>query len=203
MTILYRDFEFGAGQLQVSQNFEAKGNGFTATIKFVGHLRVIRTRDGIEFAYLFTSIVVDAGTDVPGFIEDEFRSRFRDDFVGPFSDGLGVALTERINEEVPLGGLLLNDVYINDVEFGLGFCIPRSQFPDLDGIASARIHVKGSLAMDLFLNPPEVAAPTPEPDVAQPAPSGLCSLSALSMMTFLFLGTMKVRGVNRSEGRSV
>jgi hypothetical protein len=189
----------------VSQNFEAEGSGFTATIKFVGHLQVLRTRDGIEFAYLFTSIVVEANVVTPGFIEDEFRSRFRDDFVGPFGDGLGVALTERINEEVPLGGLLLTDVYINDVEFGLGFCIPRSQFPELDGTASARIHVQGSLAMDLFVNPPEVAAPAPEPEIAQPRPSGLCGFGTLGMMPLLFLGlgAMKARRADRPGRRSL
>jgi hypothetical protein len=118
---------------------------------------------------------------------------------------LGVALTERINEDVPFGVLLLSDVYINDAEFGLGFCIPRSQFPEFDGTASARIHVQGSLAMDLFVNPPEVAAPAPEPEIAQPRPFGLCGLGTLGMMPFLFLflGTMKVRGANRPVRRSL
>ena len=45
---------------------------------------------------------------------------------------LGPALETKINETVPLGMLFLSDVYINNTEFGLGFCIPEDQFPETD-----------------------------------------------------------------------
>ncbi len=221
MSILYRDYEFGAGQLQVSQNFEAEGSGFTATIKFVGNLRVIQERDRIEFTYGFTSVVAESGLFTPGLIEEEFRSRFRDDFVGPFGDGLGVALTARIAEDVPLGLLLLRDIYINSAEFGLGFCIPRALFPGVDGTPVSRIHVQGPLPMALFPDRATAEAPTTdqegdpqtEPEMADelaeaivPAavPMGLCGAGILGMVPFLLLGlvTTKVRRANRPERHS-
>ena len=143
ITVTYRDDPYGRGEMRVHGHFFASLGGWWGwNINFIGDLRVHFDGPivGIEFVYTYTNVVPEATRFTRGAVEDRFRAGF----VQPFQQDLAEAINKRIEDAGV--SLFLQDVYINQREFGLGFCLPADELIDEFG----RLINSGSLPNALY-----------------------------------------------------
>jgi hypothetical protein len=145
MNVQYRDDQFGAGLINIQQQYVARPPGFfEADILFIATLRVFldgfnTNPDRLRFEYAFILVKADpTGGPLDPLIAGAFEDGFRRDFAEPFRAQLGPAIAAEIRTAAEAQGIdgasllvLLKDVRITDREFALGFCVPSDEFPGL------------------------------------------------------------------------
>ena len=139
MTVDYRDnFYAPGGLLRVAQQFWAVDGDSQADVDYVADLRIAQVGPGeIGFTYDYLHVAVTGwflGIPVGDWHPSvqAAEDKFRQDFAFVLRDELGPSIVLKVEEEKAGASSFLADGYLNDNEFGLGFCLHPGVFPGDD-----------------------------------------------------------------------
>lgn len=125
------------GYIVVSQDYYIEFSGITVGFWMTAHLRPVLQPGRIEFAYSYYASSPDPGG-IP-FISDLIENRFDEAFQEPFRIGLGDGIMQRIDAVNPSLRFVLADVFVNPSEFGIGFCLPVSEWDQVPNTGYSRL----------------------------------------------------------------